>query len=650
MNVRVVSDDLRVSLSPESSFLLPHIRALPFRRFDSQTLEWVIPLVMENWDLAASRGLTLFDGIERPSTRGSEVVAGPRGMLLLRVAPTRENIDRCRSIPDARSWNQSLNGWTVKPTRQNVEFINESWPDIHWSAEAQDLAQSTEAPAVQSKSQLLGLMEAASRDFKFHTTPYQHQLEAFALSRDAKVFALFMEQGTGKTKVTIDTAGYLYVHGKIDRILVICPRSVKSTWLEEVATHLPSYINRRVLVWASGKTKQADLDELEGKRNDQALRFLIMNIDAVNTTNGIRAAEEFLARGRGLAAVDESSKIKSHTAKRTKAIWKLGKKAEYRRILTGTPVTQSPLDVYSQFAYLDPNILGFSSYYPFRNHFALLGGFQNRQVLKYVNLHELQDLVTPYSFRVTRDECLDLPEKIFQKRTVDLSDEQRRLYDEMTNSMTATLEENRQVTTALVLTQLLRLQQIVGGFLPHVLTPEEAEKDPTRITAGEYRPIAGQNPKLDALLETVEEGQGKFVIWAHFRAEIDLISRSLRQLYGDDSVREFHGGIPDVMRTEARQSFQDKASPVRFFVAQTETGGIGITLTAAHNVVYYSNSFSLESRLQSEDRTHRIGQTEHVTYTDIVAAKTIDEKLARVLRRKLGLANVITGDNWKEWL
>jgi SNF2 family DNA or RNA helicase len=216
--------------------------------------------------------------------------------------------------------------------------------------------------------------------------------------------------------------------------------------------------------------------------------------------------------------------------------------------------------------------------------------------------------------------------------------------------MTATLGENRQLTTALVLTQLLRLQQIVGGFLPHVLTPDEALANPERVASGEYRPIAGENPKMDALLEVVEESTGKFVIWAHFRAEIDLISRTLSKIYGEHTVREFHGGINDVDRTQARKDFQDPDHPARFFIAQTETGGIGITLTAAKNVIYYSNSFSLESRLQSEDRTHRIGQTSHVTYTDLVATKTIDEKLARILRRKLGLANVITGDNWKEWL
>jgi SNF2 family DNA or RNA helicase len=277
----------------------------------------------------------------------------------------------------------------------------------------------------------------------------------------------------------------------------------------------------------------------------------------------------------------------------------------------------------------------------------MMGGWQNKQVLKYVNMTELQDTINPYSYRVTKDECLDLPEQVYRKLTVEMTSEQRKVYEQMRDEMTAELEGMPTVNATIALTVLLRLQQIVGGFLP-------ASEEDRALGREAYRPIPGGNPKLDALLEDLEEvpDGSKVLIWAKFRAELDIVAKAVADKYGRESVAEFHGGVHEKDRTERRKLFQDRDHPLRFLVLQIDTGGVGLTLTAADRAYYFSNGFSLESRLQSEARNHRSGSEihAHITYTDLVMRGTIDAKLLNTLRKKLSLANIVTGDNWKEWM
>ena len=412
----------------------------------------------------------------------------------------------------------------------------------------------------------------------------------------------------------------------------------------------PEWSTHEVVVW-SAQARRAQRDRIAAfltvdAHPSPALRWFVVNVEGLSSARAYEACERFLQLHRCLMIVDESSRIKTPKARRTKNVIKLGQLAAYRRVMSGTPVTQGPLDLYTQFKFLDPGILGFSSFYAFRNRYAIMGGFNLKQVVGYANLEELVEIIEPYSYRKTKDECLDLPPKMWERLYVDLGKEQRVAYDQMKRDMVAD-HAGQKVSVTIVLTQMLRLQQIVGGFLPIVTYNELTELEETHV-----EPIRGKNAKIIALMEFLEDlaETSKVIIWARFRAEIALIAETVDDHFGPDSWVEFHGGVKTGNRRTARQRFQDPDDPVRFFVGQTETGGLGITLTATDTVAYYSNSFRLESRLQSEDRAHRIGQDKTVTYVDLVARDTLDEKLLTALRSKKNLADLITGDDWKEWI
>lgn len=460
-----------------------------------------------------------------------------------------------------------------------------------------------------------------------------------------------MEQGTGKSKVVIDTACWLWESEQIDGVLVIAPNSVKTNWVtEEIPLH--SWPGVAWLAgWWSANARAAERQRFQACLDAAPthLPWLVVNIEALSARGeAYEACERFLTDRRVLMVVDESSKIKNRV-KRTRSVWALGRMAAFRRICSGTPVTQSPLDLYTQFRFLDPAILGFDTFTTFKNRYALFDTrFGFPKLIKYLNLDELQTRIGPHSYRVMRADCLDLPPKIYQKLEVELAPEQRRCYDQMRDQMLVELG-GRTTSATIVLTKLLRLQQIVGGFLPFDPLAEDA--NPTvPVPAAVAEPVPGANPKLEALLDLTEQLEGRVIVWARFRAELAAIVGALAKRYGADTVVQFHGGVADADRTAARQSFQDPDSPVRFFVAQTETGGYGLTLTAARTVVYYSNTFSLEARLQSEDRAMRIGQSSSVTYIDLVARGTLDARVLKALRQKQDLASLVLAEPVREWL
>ena len=636
---------------------------LPVRSWDGARRAWIVPHVLENWYALRQLRASL-DDIPAP-TRTFARVESYRKSLALFIPFSAQNTNLCRAFPDRRVWKPAFKGtgaWLVAATRVNIEHLLRHWPKIRWSTEAaavRDSALSVAERAVELSGRKTEEIPDTVGDYEFGGTfkPYAHQRKAFLLSRDQPAYALFMDPGTGKTRVVIDNACWLHGKGELSAVLVVCPNGVKDVWAEEIALHSPKHYRHEAIVFSAAATKaerarteaHAAAGRIPGK-----LAWLIVNVEAASTASsrGLALMRRFIAEhgpSNLMLVVDESSKIKSPQANRTKTIIQLGKGVAWKRVLTGTPSTQGPLDLYAQFQFLDPKILGFGSYYSFRNRYASVstaGGFP--QVLGYRHVDELRRLIDPFSYRVTRDECLDLPDKIYLRRTVKLNSAQRRLYDQLRHEMRAEFED-REITVVNALSQLLRLQQVVGGFVP------PPERDALDVVLGE-RPepgaIPGRNPKLAAVGEILAElpETDKVVIWARFRPEIDLLCRELRREYGAGSVVEFHGGINREDRAMARRLFQDPRSYARFFVGQTETGGIGITLTAARVVIYYSNSFSLESRIQSEDRCHRIGQHRAVTYFDLTARDTIDLRLLTTLRKKKRLADEITGDAWKEWI
>ena len=340
-----------------------------------------------------------------------------------------------------------------------------------------------------------------------------------------------------------------------------------------------------------------------------------------------------------IMVVDESTTIKNRKATRTKNVMMLADEAKYRRILTGSPVTKSPMDLYSQCAVLSPKALGFNSYYAFQNRYALvqkrkMGTRAFQEIVGYRRLDELNSKLDRFSNRILKEECLDLPDKMYIRRDVALTDEQKRVYLQMKKLALAKLENGELATTASVLTQIMRLQQICCGFLQ----PDD----------GEIQTL--DNNRLKELLEITDELQGKAIIWASYTHDIQQIASALRDRFGPEAVATYYGDTPQDERQAIVEKFQDKDSPLRFFVGQPRTGGYGITLTAANTTVYYSNSYDLEIRLQSEDRAHRIGQRNKVTYIDLVSPDTIDEKILIALRGKIDLAGKVLGEEAKNWL
>ena len=480
------------------------------------------------------------------------------------------------------------------------------------------------------------------KNYRFKTKPYSHQLKALEKSWAEDTYALFMEMGTGKSKVLVDNIAMLYDRGAIKGALVVAPKGVYKNWDSiEFPVHMPEHIEYTKVLWepTSTKKKQAELDTLFA--DDDKLKILIMNVEAFSTSKGLDFAVSFLNIfvGRALIGIDESTTIKNPTAKRTKNILYIADLAKYRRILTGSPVTKSPLDLYSQCDFLDPNHLGHQSYYSFRSRYAHMvdrnfGGRRVQIVGSYRRLGELTTLLDKFSYRVLKEECLDLPEKVFTKRLVELTKEQDKAYKQMKEMALAMLDDGKLMSTVNVMTQLMRLHQITCGHF---------KADDGTITHL-------KNNRIDTLMELLDETDGKVIIWANYVEDIKSIVQSLKKAYGDASTVEYHGSVDPRVRQENIALFQEKKGPTRYFVGNAQTGGYGITLTAANTVIYYSNNYDLEKRLQSEDRAHRIGQTGSVTYVDLIAEKTIDERIVKSLRDKINIANEIMGEDIKDWI
>ena len=475
--------------------------------------------------------------------------------------------------------------------------------------------------------------------YKFKTKPYDHQLKALKMSWDKEVFAYFMEMGTGKSKVLIDNASMLYDKGRINGLLLIAPKGVYKTWYEnEIPSHMVNHIEKKVVLW---KTSESSI-EYKNKLNslfDTGTDFhiLIMNVEAFSYNKGLEFAYKFLSCHKAMIAVDESTTIKTHNAKRTKNILKLSRYSKYRRILTGSPVTKSPIDLYSQCEFLDPYLLDFTSYYAFRNRYAemkdaYIGGRTISLVAGFKNLPELAETLKSFSYRVLKEDCLDLPDKIFIKRQIALTSEQNKVYKQMKEQALAEMN-GKQVTTVNVLTQLMRLHQITCGHF--------AADD------GSIQKI--KNNRLSELLDVLEEIEGKAIIWAHYQYDVKNIVKEIKKIHGPRSVVDYYGLTPHDKRQGYIKKFQNDEK-CRFLVGTPQTGGYGITLIAANTVIYYSNGYDLEKRLQSEDRAHRIGQHKPVTYVDILAEETVDEKIVKALRKKVNIAAEVLGEELKAWI
>ena len=484
--------------------------------------------------------------------------------------------------------------------------------------------------------------------YRFRTKPFDHQKKALSQSWNRDSFAYFMEMGTGKSKVLIDNICLLYLTNKIKGALVVAPKGVYRNWeVEQIPAHLSPLIeDYYVYSWTPSPTikEKNKLKELyaNGTKN---LKIFLMNVEAFSTVKGRKEAERFLQVYPSIFAIDESTTIKNPKAARTKNILKIGQLAKYRRILTGSPVTRSPLDLFSQCYFLDPKHLQQPSYWSFKNKYCVMetgyaSDYTYQKVLGYQRLSELTGLLGAFSFRVKKDECLDLPPKTFVTREVQMNKTQTDAYLQMQAMQIARLDSGEETTAVAKLTMMLRLHQIACGFL---VTDDEKIVD--------LHDEKGMIPRLEILLDCLDEIDGKVIIWANYRHNIEHIVKAITKKYDNHSIVEsFYGGTKDKDRTAIIEKFKDPNSELQYLVANPKTGGYGLNLTVSKTIIYYSNNYDLEVRIQSEDRIHRYGQDQKTLYIDLQCRGTVDEHIVSNLVGKVKISNKVLNEQYHDWI
>ncbi len=481
-------------------------------------------------------------------------------------------------------------------------------------------------------------------EYVYKTDPFAHQDRLFHETKDLPSHAIFWEQGTGKTKVTIDIAGYQFEDGLIDGILLIAPGGVHQNWTDqEIPRHMPDRIleNSVLYTYHTVRAKQKrEILKLEELIKFGGLSILAMTYDSVMTAHGNKFVRRFLTRRSTFMILDESHRIKSPDAKRTKRVLSLGTYARTKRILTGTPLANSPFDIYTPVKFLHPNFWkerNIPKFGVFKTAFGVWVSNETRDgdsyntCVGYKNLEELYEYIQLISDRVTKEQVLPhLPERIYSQFDVELSSEQQKLYNAVRDEFIAFLDDGDTVTADRAMTRMLRLQQIVCGYVPI----DGPEPDVW---------IAKDNPRMTALIDMLEDKKTPTIVYARFRRDIDSICDAL----GNRCVR-YDGKIPIPDRPRMKEAFQ--AGDVQYFVGNPAVCGEGIDLYAGRTAIYYSNSFKLVDRLQSEARPHRQGQRNAVTYIDFVASGTIDEHILKSLRNKLDVSDIVLGDEFRSRL
>ncbi len=545
-----------------------------------------------------------------------------------------------REAPATGTWKGAE--WHVEPTAQILDYFRGKGD---WSSEALGFLETLDN-LQQYKT------EAAQFDFQYKTTPFDHQHTIFHNTRNEKVFALFMEQGTGKSKVIIDTASWLFAQGLIDAVYVTAwPNGAQENWVnKEIPVHTPDFVPWKACAWKStvSTRKWWIKDHLDPvmEHTDGELHWFCMNSDGLSTKRASEVAEKFIrAHHSVLFVADESTAFKNHASKRTKSATRLAQLTEWNRILTGTPITKSPLDLYGQFGLLDKSILGWQSFPAFRSTYAVMKPLYNMKdrrgrqievVDGYQNLDHLVKTTKPYTVRVLKEECLDLPKKLYKREYVELTTKQKKVYVDIQDRLISEFEEG-EITVQIALTKMLRLHQVCMNFVR--LDGEEKEQ---AIEPGEH-------PRLKLLRELTSLVQGKGIIWAPYRYSLQEIENMLAEVYGERSVVHHWGKTTPEQRVTARERFQED-DECRWIVGNPRALGYVYTLTSGSYSFYYGNGYSLEQRLQSEDRLHRIGQTRNVLYTDIECPGTIDTKIIETLIANKDIADSITGDQVLQWL
>jgi SNF2 family DNA or RNA helicase len=565
--------------------------------------------------------------------------------LLLTFPYDKASVDAVRLI-NAAYWDKDIRAWVIPYSQAALGLLKRIFPDIQYGGNLKTdtvNAALTQTEAAERKY-LPEVRDVEIKDFEFATQPYMHQKISFNFARSLPCSGLFLEQGLGKSKVYIDLATWRFRMGQIRRSLLVCPNSVLPVWGEQISIHGGKDFKKYVILEGSSRQKLLQCSNLIAEK---FTGFVIVNYDALlNMYETLLEMQEGPDKLFDQMGLDESSRVKHATAKRSKICWKLGLTVPYRNILTGTPITQSLEDIFSQYRFLDQRVFGPYST-AFRGQYLIMGGFEMRQIIGYRNVEDAIKKIYALSIRFTGDRCLDLPPKVYEVRHVRMDEDTSKRYKQLEKECVAEFG-GAQVTAPMVMTKIMKLSQITGGFV------YEQGADGSRVATHRMAKM----PKIEVLREVLEENPGrKVIIWCRFMEELNLIQEALRE----DKLKYvvISGGV--TVRGKAEKGAECKCGTcrgclvrqfqtdpnTRVFLGQVSTAGLGITLTAASLVIYYSNTYSLEDRLQSEDRCHRIGQTKSVTYVDILAetsmgGKTIDHDTLEILKGKGRFANEIS--------
>lgn len=530
------------------------------------------------------------------------------GKALLSGPKLSSSLHLLRSLEGRRTWLEGCKYMALEPTTHNIERLTSIWPDLIIVREAPVATRKPPAPTPRPP-------------YRSKTEAYPHQEEALqkALGKDA--FALFAEQGTGKTKIAIDIAGHRWAANEIDAVIVVSKRGVHRQWIvSQLETHCGSPH------WAGAFW---DGSKFLPVKSGTGLAWYAINFDGLKTSRGMKAclglAERF--KRRILIIADETQEIKNPNSDRHKAMvaLKAAVASRYRLALTGTPIAKDLTDEWAQLRWLDEAIIGIRYVGSFRNEYCIMGGHLNKQVVAHKNLERFKERVAPYSFRARKD-GLVLP-KSYRQWRFELSAEQQRILASLKSLLIAQIDSGEIVSAATAISAMMRIQQVTNGFV---------------VDETDQLHWLPANPRLEALIDVLGAYPGKTIVWTRFRADIKAITQ--RFLEGGITYVEYHGATNDKQRAAAIKAFLEDDDP-RVFISQPQAGGTGLNLQGeCSHAIYYANSFSAIDRWQSEDRIHRIGTKGSVVYTDLIAQKGMDGKILQNLRIKKDLQAFALGD------
>ncbi len=548
-----------------------------------------------------------------------------KNKLLVYIPYDQKILDRIRTV-QGRVWNKTYKAWAFPLTSEMLENLKAIFTPLYQLRVTDEVTKylldqdTRQRTNIEFKAQSTASVELPT-EIQFHTTPLDHQRKALALCLKNKTFGLFMEMGTGKTKVMLDLMGYYKDTLEINPALVICPVSVMDNWKAEKNKHQPEL--RCVVL---GGTREERVSLLQKGMLDKCHLFV------VNYESAWRLEDEITKYKFGMVVLDESTKIKHRSSQQAKGIMRIAKSIKRKYIMSGTPMPNSPLELFNQVKFLDETVFG-SNFYVFRDRYAVMGGYQRYQVIGSKNLEALATKLGGVSYRVLKKECLDLPDKIYKEYRLPMSDAFRKIYEQFAEEMVAEIG-GQTIMATVVLAKLTKLRQLTSGFVYDEQRAVISMEDTQKLK------------QLKEILEEVTD-RHKVVIWTTFRHEIFMIENLLKEL----KLRwvKIDGTVPQDQRQAAIAQFQEDIH-TKVFVGQQHAGGLGITLTAADYCVFFSNDYSPEIRLQCEDRLHRIGQKNPVTYIDIIMKSTIDVAIKRMLSKKMDLSDYISSIDIKEVL